>query len=132
MIKNNTKPTRILLVDDDPVQVKLLQTRLKENGFEVLTAHDAAVGLQLAIDQTPEIVILDVMMPIINGYNFCRLVKTEVKVKDISVILLTSRDKLEDIRIGLEMGADAYLVKPVNIEELLRAIKVVGSSNHKH
>ena len=125
------KSKRILLVDDDPIQIKLLHKRLTENGYEVTTTNDAAEGLQMVMDQSPDIIILDVMMPIINGYNFCRIVKSEMKKKDVSIILLTSRDKLEDIEIGMEMGADAYLTKPVNIDEFLRTIKVVDSMNNR-
>jgi DNA-binding response OmpR family regulator len=122
---------RILVVDDDPVQVKLLESRLKQNGFEVSVTHDAAEGLQTAINSHPDCVILDVMMPIINGYNFCHLLKSQQTHKNIAIILVTSRDKLEDVEIGLKMGADAYLMKPVNMEELLRTIKVVESMASK-
>ena len=119
------KIKNILLVDDDPVQNKLLESRLAQNGFSVKVTHDAAEGLQTAIDSHPHCVILDVMMPIINGFNFCHLLKSQEKHKDIAIILLTSRDKMEDVEIGLQMGADAYLMKPVNMDELLRTIKLV-------
>ena len=76
----------------------------------------------------PDLIILDVMMPVINGYNFCRLIKQEENKKDIPIILLTSRDQIKDIEIGLEMGAEAYLAKPLNTTELLRTIKVIESS----
>lgn len=116
---------RILVVDDDPVQVKLLEGRLKQNGFDISVTQDAAEGLQTAINTRPDCVILDVMMPVINGYNFCHLLKSQHTHKDIAIILLTSRDKLEDVEIGMKMGADAYLMKPVSIEDLLKTIKVV-------
>jgi DNA-binding response OmpR family regulator len=116
---------RILVVDDDPVQLKLLEGRLKQNGYDVSVTQDAAVGLQTAINSHPDCVILDVMMPVINGYNFCHLLKSQPMHKNIAIILVTSRDKLEDVDIGLKMGADAYLMKPVNIDELLKTIKVV-------
>lgn len=114
---------KILVVDDDPVQIKLLHGRLGSNGYEVITSCEAAQGLQLAMDSGPDLIILDVMMPIINGYNFCRLLKSEEQQKHIPVIFLTSRDEEEDVQIGREMGAEAYLTKPVNIEELLEKIK---------
>ena len=131
MAESPTTLKRILLVDDDPGQIKLLEKILANSGYEVITAQDASLGLQWVIDKRPALVILDVMMPIINGYNFCRIVKSEMKQKDIAIILLTSRDKLEDIQIGMDMGADAYLIKPVHTDELLRTIKVVESMQHK-
>lgn len=127
----NKEVKDILIVDDDPMQVKLLQGILTSNGYKVSVATEADDGLDRAINKDPDLVILDVMMPVINGYNFCRLLKHEAEKSEILVILLTSRDEMEDIQIGLEMGADAYLTKPVNTEELLRTIKVVGSMDHK-
>ncbi len=120
-----TKETRkrILIIDDDPVQTKLLEKRLPENGYAVLTATKAANGLQLAMDKYPDLIILDVMMPIINGYNLCQLLKKEEKHKTIPIILLTSRDKEKDIAIGHDVGADDYLVKPVNLPVLLEKIR---------
>jgi DNA-binding response OmpR family regulator len=105
---------------------------LGEKGFQVKATTDAPAGLQTAMDECPDLVILDVMMPVINGYNFCRLLKAEEKQKNILIILLTSRDKLEDVQIGMEMGADAYLTKPIDIQELLKTIKVVGSMSGKN
>ena len=122
----------ILIVDDDPVQTKLLERVLGEKGFRVTTATEAAVGLQAAMDDCPDLVILDVMMPVINGYNFCHILKSEEKQKNILIILITSRDKLEDVQIGMDMGADAYLTKPVDVQELLKTIKVVGSMANKN
>ena len=118
----------ILIVDDDPVQVKLMEGTLKAKGFEVTTTTDASDGLQKAMSVPPDLIILDVMMPIINGFNFCKLLKSDAKYKNIAIILATSRDETDDIKIGLEMGADAYLTKPINLEELLKTIKVVESS----
>jgi len=113
---------RILVVDDDEVQVKLLQGILSERGYEVLTSHEAAEGLQKAINDAPDLIILDVMMPIINGYNFCKLLKEEEKQKNIPIVMVTSRDDKEDISLGQEMGAEAYLIKPVDSIKLLETI----------
>jgi len=114
---------RILVVDDDPVIVKTLEGNLKSNGYEVIVSHDATEGLEKAFKQFPELIILDVMMPIINGFNFCRLLKSQEKHQSIPIIMLTSRAEEEDRKIGIEVGADAYLVKPFNTEELLARIK---------
>jgi len=117
----------ILVVDDDSTQLRLLQDRLGKSGYTVTTACEAAEGLQLAMDTAPDLIVLDVMMPVINGYNFCKLLKNEEDKKDIPIILVTSRDKREDAEIGIEMGADAYLTKPVNVDELLKTIKRIES-----
>ncbi|MBP9854629.1 MAG: response regulator [Candidatus Omnitrophica bacterium] len=124
--------TRILIVDDDPVEIKLLSSILIENQYNVTASSEADRGLQMAMDQCPDVLILDVMMPVINGFNFCQLLKNEEKQKDIKVIMVTGRDELEDINIGMQMGADAYLTKPINREELLRTIKIVQSGHKTH
>lgn len=116
------KSKKILVVDDDPVIVKLLENRLTEVGFKVLSALEAADGLQMAINDSPDLIVLDVMMPIINGYNFCHLLKSEEGNKDIPIIFLTSRNSAEDIQIGQQMGAEAYLTKPVDISILIAKI----------
>ena len=112
---------KILVVDDDPTQTKLLQGVLTQNGYAITVAQEAADGLNIAIKSQPDLILLDVMMPVINGYNFCRLLKQEKK--HIPVILLTSRDDVDDIKIGKEMGADVYLTKPVDTEILLKELK---------
>ena len=122
-MKSQDNKKRILVIDDDPVQTKLLEKRLPENGYAVLTATKAAKGLQMAIDKHPDLVILDVMMPIINGYNLCQLLKSEKKHKDTPVIMLTSRDQEKDMKIGHDVGANAYLIKPVDMPVLLEKIK---------
>ncbi|MBU0467898.1 MAG: response regulator [Candidatus Omnitrophica bacterium] len=117
------KSKKILLVDDDPVIVKLLENRLTEVGYKVVSALEAADGLQIAISDSPDLIVLDVMMPIINGYNFCHLLKSEEGKKEIPIIFLTSRNSQEDIQIGHKMGADAYLTKPVDIGVLIDKIE---------
>jgi two-component system alkaline phosphatase synthesis response regulator PhoP len=121
------KIRKILTVDDDRTVTTLVKSYLEKNGFEVAQKNEASEGLEYAMTRKPDLIILDVMMPIINGFNFCRLMKAEEDTKDIPIILLTSRNKLKDVEIGMEMGAEAYLIKPLNIDELLKAIKVVES-----
>lgn len=117
------KMKKILIVDDDPVQLKLLQGILKDKGYDVVVTLEAAEGLELAMTTVPDLIVLDVMMPIINGYNFCRLLKTQHAHKHIPVLFLTSRADADDIKIGQEMGAEGYLTKPVHTEEFLKKIK---------
>jgi len=129
------KIKKILIVDDDPVLIKLLHSVLTGKEYEVTTTDQAADGLQFAINQHPDLIILDIMMPIINGFNFCRLLKAQERKKHIPIIILTARNEMEDVEIGMEMGAEAYLTKPVNTDELFRTIKVVesmGVKDHAH
>ena len=121
VVKNQQKT--ILIIDDDPILVKALQKKLPENGYAVLTATKAADGLQAAMDKYPDLVILDVMMPIINGYNLCQLLKNDPRHRRIPVIILTCRDSEKDKQIGQDMGANAYLIKPLDIPLLLVKIK---------
>ncbi|MCB9721074.1 MAG: response regulator [Candidatus Omnitrophica bacterium] len=124
-----TSQTRVLIVDDEPVEVALLGRVLEREGYAVSRADRADRGLQLAMDNKPDLIILDVMMPLINGFNFCQLIKNEEECRDIKIVMVTARDELEDIEIGMQMGADAYLTKPINTQELLRTISVVCSAN---
>lgn len=114
---------KVLVVDDDPVQLKLLQGVLTGKGFDVVVSSEAADGLQQAMMKSPDLIILDVMMPIINGYNFCKLLKSQSAHKHIPVLFLTSRADADDIKIGQEMGAEGYLTKPVDTQELLGKIR---------
>ncbi|MBF0479224.1 MAG: response regulator [Candidatus Omnitrophica bacterium] len=114
---------KILVVDDDRIVLRILESRLVENGYAVTVSEQAAECLQIAFKKRPDLIILDVMMPIINGYNFCKLVKSEIKNPSIPIIFLTSRVEAEDKLIGYEMGADAYLTKPVEMTALLAKIK---------
>ena len=122
------KIKKVLVVDDDPTMTTLLSKVLKDNDFQVKAVNEAVEGLEYAMAHKPDLIILDVMMPIVNGFNFCRLLKQEKDQKDIPILLLTARDQMKDIEIGLEMGAEAYLIKPLNTDELLKTIKVIESS----
>ena len=114
---------KILIIDDDPTTIKLTETRLKANGYDVLACCEAADGLEKAMKLKPDLIILDVMMPIVDGYNFCRLLKSQHEHKAIPVILLTSRGSEEDRKIGREVGANAYITKPFNMDDLLNTIR---------
>ncbi len=109
----------ILVIDDDLGQVRLVETLLRSKGYNVLVADEAPGGLELAMKKSPDLITLDVMMPVINGFNICRLLKSQEELKHIPIILITSRITAEDQRIGEEVGADAYLLKPLNSEQFL-------------
>lgn len=113
------KGIKILVVDDEPNIVQFLEIGLQNEGFEVKTAQDGISALNLIKDFQPHVVILDVMMPGMDGFEVCRMLK---KTENVAVIMLTARDEVDDRVKGLTLGADDYMVKPFSFEELLARI----------
>jgi two-component system response regulator MprA len=114
--------TRILLVDDDPHLIPLIQRGLAYEGFEVYTAMDGKSGLIAASTYQPHIVLLDIAMPGLDGFEVCRRLRL---LDDIGIIMLTARDEVTDKVSALNMGADDYLPKPFAFDELLARIRAV-------
>ena len=115
-------PKKILLADDEADIVALVSARLKAGGYEVIPATDGETALKLAKEQGPDMVILDVMMPKLDGYKVCRLLKFDSRYKGIPVMMLTARTQPEDIQLATECGADAYMTKPIDSKEFLAKI----------
>ena len=115
--------TRILIVEDDPSILLGLERNLKFEGYEVMSARDGERGLQLAVDKSPDLIILDIMLPKLNGYELCRHLR-KIKIS-VPIIMLTARGQEIDKVMGLELGADDYVTKPFSIVELLARIKAV-------
>ena len=110
---------RILVVDDNAQLVDLLRIRLEHSGFEVLTAFDGREGLEKARNDTPDLIILDVMLPKMNGYKVCRLLKFDQKYKHIPIVMLSSRAKESDAAVGIQTGANEYVFKPYDQKKLI-------------
>lgn len=110
---------RILLVDDEPNLVLLMEARLKVNGYEVLTANNGQTALEVAKKEKPDLIILDLMLPKMDGYKVCALLKKDVRYAKIPIIMFTARAQQEDIQLGEEVGADAYITKPFEPKILL-------------
>lgn len=108
---------RILIVEDEPALMRGLKDTFASKGFEVLCATDGEAGLQLALDAQPELILLDVMLPKVNGYEICREVRA--RGLEVPIIMLTARGQEEDIVLGLNLGADDYVTKPFKIRELV-------------
>ena len=115
--------TRILIVEDEPSMVAGLRDNFEFEGYEVVTAGDGEAGLERALADSPDIVILDVMMPKLSGLDVCRQLKG--KRPSLPIILLTARGQEVDKVVGLELGADDYVTKPFSIRELLARVKAV-------
>ncbi|GAA0411166.1 response regulator transcription factor [Paenibacillus motobuensis] len=116
----NLKGVKVLLVDDEPHIIQFLELGLSNEGFEIRTAHDGMTAVNLASTFRPHIVVLDVMMPGMDGWEVCRLLKKELS--NVSIIMLTAKDEVDDRVKGLTIGADDYVVKPFSFEELLARI----------
>jgi DNA-binding response OmpR family regulator len=115
--------TRILIVEDEPNMVAGLRDNFEFEGYDVITAPDGVAGLERALNEAPDIVILDVMMPRMSGLDVCKQLKT--KRPSVPIIMLTARGQEVDKVVGLELGADDYVTKPFSIRELLARVKAV-------
>ncbi len=114
---------KILIADDETDIVETLQFMLEVEGFECLTAYNGEDALNLAKREMPDLLILDVMMPKINGYKVCRLLKFDAKYKNIPILMVTARSQEEDKMIGEETGADEYITKPFEINDVVEKVK---------
>lgn len=131
MIKTTsaTDIRKILIVDDSKVQLHALEEFLRQEGYLVRTASDGVDALYKLMSSSPDLIISDVQMPKMNGYEFCRVVKDDKELKRIPFILLTSLSNTEDIAKGLNAGADYYLTKPYSEDLLLFMVKSINSGS---
>ena len=123
-----SRAKKLLLVDDDPELQLALKHRFESVGFQVITASEGLEALRKGREEFPHLIILDVMLPNLNGYEVCRLLKFDQKFRHIPILLFTARSRREDLQLGYAMGADACLTKPCDgkalitkVEELLAA-----------
>jgi len=114
---------KILVCDDEPQLVDLLKVRLEANNYNVITAIDGFEAIEKARNNNPDLIILDLMLPKLNGYKVCRMLKFDDKYKHIPIIMFTARASQEDKKTGRETGADAYITKPFEPKLLLDKIK---------
>jgi DNA-binding response OmpR family regulator len=115
-------PARILVVDDEPPIVDVLDYNLKRANYEVVIARDGQEALAKARREQPDLIILDLMLPLLDGLEVCRALRRE---RDVPIIMLTARDSEVDRVVGLELGADDYVVKPFSVRELMARVKNV-------
>jgi len=110
----------ILIIEDDPAMLRGLKDNFTFKGYRVKTASDGESGLNEALNSKPDLILLDIMLPKINGYEICRLIRAEGL--DVPIIMLTAKGQESDIILGLNLGADDYVTKPFNIHELLARV----------
>ena len=118
---NETKK-KILVVDDEPDIVSMVKMRLEASGYEVITASDGETAYSRARSDAPDLIILDLMLPGMDGYQVCRLLKFDENYRRIPIIMLTAKSQIEDKEWGQKVGADYYLTKPFEAKELLDKI----------
>ncbi len=114
---------KILVVEDDLVTQRILAARLEINGYKVITASDGEEGLKKARNEKPDLVMLDLMLPKMTGYEVCRMLKFDDKYKKIPIIVLSALDRQDEREKAVKAGADAVFVKPFDLELLLVKIR---------
>jgi CheY-like chemotaxis protein len=119
----------VLVVDDDPVILKLLQVNFEMDGYRVVTAADGAEGVERARSEQPDIILCDIMMPKMNGFEVTKTLKADKKTRSIPVVLLSAKAQAADLQAGADVGADDYITKPFDPLALLdRVNKVLQES----
>ncbi len=114
---------RILIVDDEVQLVEMVKMRLEAAGYEVISAYDGQDGFDKAKKNKPDLIILDLMLPKMDGYKICGLLKNDARYSKIPIIMFTARVQEEDVRLGKDLGAEEYVTKPFDPKILLAKIK---------
>ena len=112
----------ILVVDDEPKILQLAKDYLVDNGFKVLTSGDGVQALTIARQEKPDLIVLDLMLPGMDGLDVCRIIRRE---SDVPIIMLTARTEEADQLIGLELGADDYITKPFSTQDVIDKVKAI-------
>lgn len=120
---NSKRKTRILVVDDQPINIKLLQRKLEREGYEVLTASNGIECIEVAQEKKPDLILLDVMMPEMDGIEACQRLKEDEETKTIPIIFITAKSSKEGKLEGLGVGAVDYITKPIDLEETMARVK---------
>jgi DNA-binding response OmpR family regulator len=115
----------ILIIEDDTIVAKTIERCLRSNEYHIQVTNTGVAGLRAARRKVPDLVLLDVMMPGMDGYTVCKEMREDAFLKEVPIIFLTAKGKVEDKIIGLSVGADDYIAKPFNLDELLLRVKAV-------
>ncbi len=122
---------KILVIEDDEDILELIKVNLTREGFTVLTAGDGHVGLQLAQSRRPDLVVLDLMLPRLDGMEVCRQLKRDPRAAGVPIVMLTAKSEEGDIVTGLELGADDYVTKPFSVKVLVSRIRTALRRQHE-
>lgn len=121
---------RILIVDDEPRYLRLLEANLRTEGYEVASAQDGVQAVDIFSSQPIDLILLDIMMPRMSGFQVCRKLKADPKTKDIQILMVTALNELGDIEQATECGTDDFVSKPVNKFELVTRVKSLLRVRH--
>lgn len=119
---------KILIIDDDPEDVEITEARLKAHGYNVISTLDGLEGISIVRKQRPDLVLLDIVMPKVDGYAICKILKEDENIKKIPVILFTAKEMISDVEKGFAVGADDYIIKPVDWDRLMGKIEKLLSN----
>lgn len=114
---------KILIVDDEPNIVMTLEYAFKKQEFEVFIARDGSEAIEILESNIPDVVLLDVMMPNVDGYQTLEIIKNNSHLRDTKVVFLTAKNKASDIEKGLKLGADKYITKPFSVKKIVSEIQ---------
>ncbi len=118
-------PPTVLVVEDDPVILRLLEVSFELEGFTVLLAHDGTEGIEMARSDKPDVIISDIMMPRTSGLELMAALRADQATKGIPIILLSAKAQTSDLKIGLDAGADAYITKPFEPVDLVERVNAL-------
>ena len=116
---------RILIVEDDPSLGEVLDYNLRQEGYQVHLSRDGQQGLRYAREQSPDLIVLDLMLPMIDGLEVCRQLRADPNTRELSILMLTARSEESDELIGFTVGADDYVTKPFSVKVLLQRINAL-------
>ncbi|MDO8730754.1 MAG: response regulator [Candidatus Omnitrophota bacterium] len=119
----NSRSCKILVVDDESELVESLSEGLQAQGYQVITATDGVMAVNAARSEKPNLILLDLMLPQLDGFRILKLLKTDERYRDIPILVITARATAEDRTLATECGADGWLTKPVRMEELLEKVR---------
>ncbi len=121
-MKNKSR-TKILLIDDDQHAMEITESRIKANGYRFLGSLDPVKGIELIRREKPDIILLDVAMPGVDGFSLCKIIKGDKSTKKIPIIFITAKELINDVEKGFEVGAVDYVLKPVDWDRLMEKIE---------
>jgi DNA-binding response OmpR family regulator len=114
---------KVLVVDDDPYILMSLEFLMKKNGYDVMVARNGVEALETVEKQMPDVVLLDIMMPDVDGYEICKHIKKSAKLKHTKVVFMSAKTKEADLQKGYDLGASLYITKPFSTRELVKQVK---------
>ena len=130
--KIDINTAKILVVDDEPEITEIVETFLSENGFKVQTENTPNKAIEKARAFKPDVILLDIMMPGVDGYDICQALKSDPDFADVPVIFLTGKDRSDDMGRSFKSGGDMFIKKPFSCERLLEIVTIVLMSTGKH